>query len=96
MKSDEERIKLLHRRAGDLHDQKMMRILGTAAAGLFTALVALIVMIDVPLQAISGEGFTASSLLGESAGGYVLVAVISFTVAVGITLYCIRIRNRKP
>ncbi len=96
MRSDEERIRLLHQRAGKLRDQRMMRIFGAASAGLLTALTVLIVLIDVPLQAISGEGFSASSLLGESAGGYVLVAVISFTVAVAVTLYCIRIRNRKP
>ena len=33
-------------------------------------------------------------LLHEGAGGYVLVAVISFTVAVVITVLCIKFRKR--
>jgi hypothetical protein len=40
-------------------------------------------------------GFTASSLLGEDAGGYVLVGVISFVAAVCITVCCLKARNKE-
>ena len=50
--------------------------------------------------AVVGPGQTAAwgvfgaMLLREDAGGYVLVAVISFTVAVVITVLCIKFRKR--
>ncbi len=93
MRTDTERIALLHARAQRLEDQKMMRIWGSVSVFLFAILVATIVQIDVPFQSITSGGFAGSSLLGESAGGYVLVAVISFIAAVCITVYCIQRRK---
>ena len=95
MRSDEERILLLHRKAQKLHYQKMMRTFGAVTACLLIALVTVIVKVDIPLQSLTGNGLAASSLLGEEAGGYVLVAVISFVAAVCLTVYCIKRRNRK-
>ena len=95
MRTDMERIKLLHQKARELHDQKMMRVWGSAAGVLLAVLVALIVHIDVPLQSIASNGLAASSLLGESAGGYVLVAVISFVAAVCFTVYCIKMKDKN-
>ena len=40
-------------------------------------------------------GVFGAMLLREDAGGYVLVAVVSFAAAVVITALCIRLRNRK-
>ena len=51
--------------------------------------------------AVVGPGQTAAwgafgaMLLREDAGGYVLVAVVSFAAAAAITALCIRLRNRK-
>ena len=50
---------------------------------------------------VVGQGQTAAwggfgaMLLREDAGGYVLVAVVSFAAAVVITALCIRLRNRE-
>ena len=41
------------------------------------------------------QGMTGATLLSESAGGYVLVAVISFLVAVVFTLLCVKLRERN-
>ena len=40
-------------------------------------------------------GVFGAMLLREDAGGYVLVAVVSFAAAVVITALCIRLRNRE-
>ena len=93
MRTDEERIAILHKRAEKLEAQKMMRIWGTVSTGLLAVLLAMIVKIDVPLQSIFDGSMAGSSLLGESAGGYVLVAVVSFATAVCITVYCLRRRR---
>ena len=50
---------------------------------------------------VIGQGQTAARgvfgamLLREDAGGYVLVAVVSFAAAAAITALCIRLRNRE-
>ena len=45
-------------------------------------------------QPIDITGMYGTILLHEGAGGYVLVAVISFTVAVVITALCIKFRKK--
>ena len=40
-------------------------------------------------------GVFGAMLLREDAGGYVLVAVVSFSAAAVITVLCIRLRNRE-
>ena len=40
-------------------------------------------------------GAFGAMLLREDAGGYVLVAVVSFAVAAAITALCFRLRNRE-
>ena len=41
------------------------------------------------------QGMNGATLLSESTGGYVLVAVISFLVAVVFTLLCVRLHERN-
>ena len=43
----------------------------------------------------AARGVFGAMLLREDAGGYVLVAVISFAAAATITALCIRLRNRE-
>ena len=47
-----------------------------------------------PGQAVAWGAFGAM-LLREDAGGYVLVAVVSFAAAAAITALCFRLRNRE-
>ena len=94
MRTDEERIRLLHQKARQLKDQRQTRLWAAASAGLLTVLIALMVMTYKPGITVTG-GFTASSLLGEDAGGYVLVGVISFVAAVCITVCCLKARNKE-
>ena len=42
----------------------------------------------------AGQGGFGAMLLREDAGGYVLVAVVSFAAAAAITALCIRLRDR--
>lgn len=41
------------------------------------------------------QGMNGATLLAESTGGYVLVAVISFLAAVVFTLLCVRLHERN-
>lgn len=41
------------------------------------------------------QGMNGATLLSESAGGYVFVAVVSFFAAVVFTLLCVRLHERN-
>ena len=96
MRTTEERIGQLHKRA-DLLEKRRNRNALTALGGLsFGLCVCLIVAITVlngtSHRTISGQ-FAGASLLGDQIGGYVLVAVLSFTAAMIITVICMRRRG---
>lgn len=97
MRSNEERIRLMHERAAGLQRKKDRGRLITAGS-ISTALFAVLLSLTLYLQGLTGytDGqFTASSLLSDSAGGYVLVAVIFFMLGVVISVALIRYQRRK-
>ena len=69
--------------------------------GLSAACVLLFAVLTQAANTVIGQGQTAvwgvfgAMLLREDAGGYVLVAVVSFAAAVVITVLCFRLRNRE-
>lgn len=97
MRSNEERIRLMHQRAAGLQRKKDRGRLITAGA-ISTALFSVLFSLTIYLQGLTGymDGqFTASSLLAESAGGYVLTAVVFFMLGVLISAAIIRYRRKK-
>ena len=98
MRSSEERIKRMHGRAEELqkeHEKRKLAGVGTLSAFLGILLIAVSVYTIGAPGAITDAAMAGSSLLSENAGGYVLVAVISFTAAVLITALCLKSRMRK-
>ena len=69
--------------------------------GLSAACVLLFAVLMQAAGTVVGQGQTAAwgvfgaMLLREDAGGYVLVAVVSFAAAAAITALCIRLRSRE-
>ena len=69
--------------------------------GLSGACMLLFAVLTQAASTVIGQGQTAvwgvfgAMQLREDAGGYVLVAVVSFAAAVVITALCIRLRNRE-
>ncbi len=97
MRSDKERIALLHQRAEELKRQKEKHALtlwGSASAGLAALLLVLTLQFTGAPHGLGQGMFSASSLLGESAGGYVLAAVIAFAAGVVITTLIRRYRSK--
>ena len=97
MRSSEERIRLMHERAAGLQRKKDRGGLITAG-GISTVLFATLLILTLYLQGLTGyvgDQFTASSLLSNSAGGYVLVGVIFFMLGVLISVALIRYQRRK-
>ena len=69
--------------------------------GLSAACMLLFAVLTQAANTVIGQGQTAAwgvfgaMLLREDAGGYVLVAVVSFAAAVAITALCFRLRIRE-
>ena len=69
--------------------------------GLSAACMLLFAVLMQTAGTVGGPGQTAAwgvfgaMLLREDAGGYVLVAVVSFAAAAAITALCFRLRNRE-
>ena len=71
------------------------------AISLSAACLLLFAVLTQAAGTVIGQGQTAvwgvfgAMLLREDAGGYVLVAVVSFAAAAAITALCFRLRNRE-
>ena len=91
------RVALVKQRVRENTRRKRQRgIYGLSAACmlLFTVLMQAAGTVVGPGQPEAWGAFGAM-LLREDAGGYVLVAVVSFAAAAAITALCIRLRNRE-
>ena len=98
MKSAEERLALMHQRAQMLERKRNRAILlvsGGSGTVLALCLLGLMRLFTAPLAGDAKGLFTGSSLLSESAGGYVLAAVLAFMAGVGVTALCLK-RRRQP
>ena len=95
MYDTEKRIELVKKRMHEYHRRQERRTvcrLSVLCTMLFLSLVGAMGVIQS--QPINATGMYGTILLHEGAGGYVLVTVISFTVAVVITTLCIKFRKR--
>ena len=95
MYDTEKRIELVKKRMYEYHRRQERRTvcrLSFLCTLLFLSLVG--AMGIMQSQPIDITGMYGTILLHEGAGGYVLVAVISFTVAVVITALCIKFRKK--
>ena len=91
------RITLVKQRVRENTRRKRQRgIYGLSAACmlLFAALMQTASTVVGPGQS-AARGVFGAMLLREDAGGYVLVAVVSFAAAVAITALCFRLRIRE-
>ena len=89
MKSNEERIELMHEKAKKLQYEKNRRLtVGSIIVGalLFAVLVAASLGLGVQIAGTSETTFAASSLFPSTIGGYVMVAVMAFMMGVVITV----------
>lgn len=91
------RVALVKQRVREMGRQRRRREVG----GLSAVCLLLFAALMQAVGTLIGQGQTAAQgvfgtmLLREDAGGYVLVAVISFAAAVAITALCFRLRIRE-
>ena len=95
MYDTEKRVAIVKKRIAEhrrRQARRSIRSLSALCVLLFLSLVG--AMGIMQSQPINATGMYGTILLHEGAGGYVLVAVISFTVAVVITALCIKFRKK--
>ena len=95
MRTAEEQLRRMHMRAAEIkreEDRSRLRALGSLSGVLLVCLVVALQQLQCLQHVILTGQSTGSSLLDESAGGYVLAAVIAFALGVTVTLLCIRRR----
>ena len=91
------RVALVKQRVREMGCQRRRREVG----GLSAVCLLLFAALMQAVGTLIGQGQTAAQgvfgamLLREDAGGYVLVAVVSFAAAVVITALCFRLRSRE-
>lgn len=96
MRTAQERVDALHARSRALRRRRQQigaTYLGAACALLLVCLTGLVLKLDHVHTGVSPGMFTGATLLFESAGGYVLVAVIAFAVGAVVTAFLVRRRQ---
>lgn len=91
--TSEERIISLHERVNALkrrRDRNILKIWGSLSAGLTAALIIAASLLTGRPHTILKSAYTGTSMLSDRVGGYVLVGVVSFSLAVFITVVCMR------
>ena len=99
MRDVDERVAAVHRRARRIkrqRDRATVGVLGTCVALVFACVVGM-PLVGGQFSAASGSStlFGASSLFGPSAGGYVLVALVTAVVVALVTALCIVRRPKQ-
>ena len=97
MRTAEEQLRRMHMRAAEIkreEDRSRLRALGSLSGVLLVCLIVVLQQLQSLHHEILTGQSTGSSLLDESAGGYVLAAVIAFLAGVIITAVIYKKRNR--
>ena len=102
MRTNEERLAAMHRRAAELTKQKRMKqSLITGAAGIAGCVMMLILLV-VRISGIStalqedpaaGAMMSASIFAGNSSLSYIIVGIIAFLLGVSVTVFCFRLKK---
>ena len=98
MRNREERITRMHARAAEIERKANRRrtgILGTVSGALMVCLLLVMQQLRHMHHGILSEQNTGSSLLADSVGGYVLIAVIAFALGTTITALIINYRKKS-
>ncbi|MBQ3404786.1 MAG: glycosyltransferase [Oscillospiraceae bacterium] len=98
MRGTDERMALVNARVSALtrrRERQGIAGLSTLSGGLLLALLTIIGRFSGTVHNLPSGDLAGSSLLADSAGGYVLVAVAAFIAAVAVTTLCFRLRDRQ-
>ena len=98
MRNTEERLGRMHERAHEIRkraDKTILKVTGSISAGLMACLILILQQVQKMHPVIINGKSAGSSLLSDSAGAYVLIAVIAFMAGVIITAVIYKSRRKR-
>ena len=103
MRTDKERIELMHKRAKELEWESHSRRLRVTGALVTAACFVLVIAFAVMMPEISGTiapagdsgNMNASVFSGGSALGYIVIAILAFILGAAVTIFCYRLKKRQ-
>lgn len=98
MRSNEERIALLHKREKELLRKKAkvhLSVYGSLCTVLATLLISMTLNLTDRATGYASNQYTGASLLDVSVGGYVMVAVVAFMLGVVITITIRKLKDKE-
>ena len=103
MRSDEERIAALHRRAAELEKQKRFRRTRIMQISSVAACLVVIILLAAAMPGITAlyspqavqESMNASIFTDSNALGFIVIAVLSFLLGVTATIFCFRLKKYR-
>jgi|GEM_PF-1013581 hypothetical protein len=104
MRTNEERIEAMHRRAAQLAEAERAkravraRLIGAGAGAVsFAAVILLAVMMpdlsDNAAPAGAGSGMSGSIFAANGYLGYVVIGIVAFLLGAAVTVFCIRLKD---
>ena len=101
MRTDEERIKAMHRRAAEIEKEAKMRKIRTVQTAALAACFAAVVCLAAVMHAVSGslapdgslQNMNGSIFAGSSMLGYFMIGIIAFVLGVSVTVFCYQVKK---
>ncbi len=101
MRTDKERIEMMHQRAAEIKTetrQKQVRVIqAVSVAGCFAAVIALALLmpgISGSLTSdVMGHSMQASMFANSSMLGYIVIGILAFALGMAVTVFCFRLRK---
>ena len=103
MRTDEERLNAMHKRAEQIENRSRARRMWGISAAAIAASVALIVLVGMSMPGIvdgdrslvQDQGMSASVFSSSSILGYVVIAILAFALGVTVTILCVRLKRAR-
>ena len=103
MRTNEERIAAMHRRAFELKQERTDRRIKTMQYGSFALALAAVLMLafsmprfsDRIVQGTIPAGMNASIFAQGEALGFVVVAILSFALGIAVTIFCFYLKRQR-
>lgn len=100
MRTNEQRIAALHRRAGEIKKEnrryrvRLVQFASCAACFLLVLVLALWIPETETVPALSGTGSMSASIFTDSGYlGYIVIGIVAFLLGSAVTVFCIRMKK---
>ena len=101
MRTDEERIAMMYRRAAELEKENKSRQIRLRRSGSITASLAVLVILSAVMPRLStgvtpetaGGVMSASIFARSSMLGFLVIGIIAFLLGIAVTVFCFRLKK---